>query len=194
MLATESISMRKIDRDLKYEGTMINLVVNTYVTPEGQEFKREMTEHRGAAAVLPLLGNDRVVLVEQFRPGANRKLLEIPAGCLEVGEDPRACAARELEEETGYRAGKLDTLFSFFPSPGILDEHMHIFLATDLQETGKLNPDEDEHVNTVVMTFQELRVQLRVGNIKDGKTIAALGYLFTFRPYLGADTPAAAAT
>src|SRR5690606_3835128 len=99
---------------------------------QGNEMQREVIEHPGAACIVPMLDNDTVLLVEQWRIGAKRPLWEIPAGTLDPGEDPLTCAARELAEETGCRAEKIEHLFTMFPSPGILDEKMHIFIATGL--------------------------------------------------------------
>jgi len=174
--------LRLIKRDRIYTGKLISLNVNTYADLDGNEMQREFIEHPGAAVVIPVVSKDEVILVEQFRVGAGRKLLEFPAGCIDKGEDPRQTAARELEEETGMKAGKLESLFSMYPSAGILNEQMHIFLATQLEDTGKQTLDEDEDVEIVRMSFKDLRTQMRAGNIKDGKTLAALGWLFSFRP------------
>jgi len=176
--------MHKIKREEKFVGKIITLSVNTYRDAEGREWQREVVEHPGAAAVVPLIAPGEVLLVEQYRPGANRKLLEIPAGLLEAGEDPRDCAARELEEETGHRAGKLELLFSMYPSAGLFTEQIHIFLATDLTPATDLKPDEDEHLTVQRYSLTDLKTQLRVGNLKDAKTIAALGFMFTFKPGL----------
>lgn len=157
----------------------------TLQNDEGKEFKREVIEHPGAACIIPMLDDDTVLMVEQWRVGSRKALLEIPAGTLDDGEDPMACAARELEEETGYKAGKLEHLFTMYPSPGILDEKMFIFMARDLTRT-QTHFDEDEQITTKPMSFRDLRIQLKANNIKDGKTIAALGYLMVFKPFLGA--------
>lgn len=174
--------LRLTKRDKIYEGSLISLHVNTYADLDGKELKREFIEHPGAAVVIPVVSKDEVILVEQFRVGAGRKLLEFPAGCIDAGEDPRKTAERELLEETGMKAGKLESLFSMYPSAGVLNEQMHIFLATQLEDTGTQKLDEDEDLEIVRMSFKDLRVQMRAGNIKDGKTLAALGWLFTFRP------------
>lgn len=176
--------MFKIRREEKFKGRIITVAVNRYRDAQGREWDREVVEHPGAAAVIPLVAPGEVLLVEQYRPGANRKMLEIPAGLLEAGEDPRECARRELEEEAAHRAGKLELLFSIYPSPGLFAEQMHIFLATELTPANDLKPDEDEDLTLHRMSLDELRTQLRVGNIKDAKTVAALGYLYAFKPGL----------
>lgn len=176
--------MMQLNREMTYQGSAFKVASVTLQGEDGKQVRRDVVEHPGAACIVPMLDKDTVLLVEQWRIGAKRPLWEIPAGTLDPGEDPLACAARELEEETGYRAGKLEHLFTMFPSPGILDEKMHIFLATDLS-AGTANPDEDEQISAKAFSFRDLRIQLKANNIKDGKTIAALGYLFTFKPWLG---------
>ena len=177
--------MRILNRDELLQARNFKVARITLQNDEGKQFKREVIEHPGAACILPMLDDDTVLMVEQWRIGARKALLEIPAGTLDEGEDPMACAARELEEETGYKAGKLEHLFTMYPSPGILDEKMFIFMARDLTKT-QTNFDEDEQINLKPMSFRDLRIQLKANNIKDGKTIAALGYLMVFKPFLGA--------
>lgn len=177
--------MRILNRDELLQARNFKVARITLQNDEGKEFKREVIEHPGAACILPMLDDDTVLMVEQWRIGARKALLEIPAGTLDEGEDPMTCAARELEEETGYKAGKLEHLFTMYPSPGILDEKMFIFMARDLTKT-QTNFDEDEQINLKPMSFRDLRIQLKANNIKDGKTIAALGYLMVFKPFLGA--------
>jgi len=181
--------MNQLNRETVYNGKAFKIASVTLRNAEGKEVRRDVIEHPGAACVVPMLDKDTVLLIEQWRIGAKRALWEIPAGTLDPGEDPLACAARELEEETGYKAGKLEHLLTLYPSPGILDEKMHIFLATELTK-GQTNFDEDEQITAKPFSFKELRIQLKANNIKDGKTIAALGYLFTFKPWLGADDKA----
>ncbi len=177
--------MRIMNRDELLQARNFKVARITLQNDEGKEIKREVIEHPGAACILPMLDDDTVLMVEQWRIGARKTLLEIPAGTLDEGEDPMACAARELEEETGYKAGKLEHLFTMYPSPGILDEKMFIFMARDLTKT-QTNFDEDEQISIKPMSFRDLRIQLKANNIKDGKTIAALGYLMVFKPFLGA--------
>ena len=176
--------MIQLNRENAYDGTLFKVAKVTLQNDEGKEITRDVVEHPGAACIIPMPDKDSVLLIEQWRIGAKRPLWEIPAGTLDPGEDPLACAARELEEETGFKAGKLEHLFTMYPSPGILDEKMHIFIATDLSQ-GQTKFDEDEDIKAKKFTFRDLRIQLKANNIKDGKTIAALGYLMVFKPYLG---------
>ncbi len=140
---------------------------------DGREAVREVVRHTGAAVILPELPDGRLVLEEVFRHAAGGWMVEVPAGTLEEGEAPEACAARELEEETGYRAGTLRFLGSWYPSPGILDETMHLFHATGLVAT-KASLDEDEFLEVLPVTRAEAAAMVRDGRIKDGKTLLAL--------------------
>ena len=176
--------MIQLNREQVFKGPLFNVTRVTLENAEGKQVSRDVVEHPGAACVVPMIDKDTVLLVEQWRIGAKRALWEIPAGTLDPGEDPLACAARELEEETGYKAGKLEHLFTMYPSPGILDEKMHIFVATELTK-GEQNLDDDEEIVLKPFTFRDLRIQLKANNIKDGKTIATLGYLMVFKPWLG---------
>jgi ADP-ribose pyrophosphatase len=178
--------MIQLSRRRVYEGAAFKVAEVSLQTDDGRQVRRDVVEHPGAACVIPMLDEQTVLLVEQWRIGAKRGLWEIPAGTLGPGEDPMQCAARELQEETGYKAGNLEHLFVMFPSPGILDEKMHIFLATRL-EKGQAQPEDDEDIQVKAFSFKELRIQLKANNIKDGKTIAALGYLMVFKPWLGKD-------
>ncbi len=178
--------MIQMNREKIHKGLAFDVSRVTLADDSGKEIIREVVEHPGSACVIPMLDDKTVLLIEQWRIGAKRALLEIPAGKIDPGEDPLTCAGRELEEETGYKAGKLEHLFTMYPSPGILDEKMHIFVATGLIK-GEPNPDEDEVIEPKPMSFRDLRIQLKANNIKDGKTIAALGYLLVFKPYLGTE-------
>ncbi len=140
---------------------------------DGREIAREVIRHAGAAVVLPETGDGRLVLVRVFRHAAGGWMVEAPAGTLEPGEAPEACAARELTEETGWRAGRLRALGSWYPSPGLFDETMHLFHATGLTPAGRA-PEEDELVEPLVLTPAEAAAAVRDGTIRDGKTLLAL--------------------
>jgi ADP-ribose pyrophosphatase len=140
---------------------------------DGSEVVREVIRHPGAAVILPLLPDGRIMLVRVWRHAARAWLLEVPAGTLESGEDPAACAARELEEETGYVAECIEPLGSWLPSPSILAETMHLYRATGLRAT-ETNLDDDEHLEPVPMTTDEIVRSMGDGGITDGKTLLAL--------------------
>ena len=134
---------------------------------------REVVEHPGAVGIVALKENGDIVMVKQYRKAVEQVLLELPAGKLEQGENPLDCAARELTEETGYTAGDLRYLVSFYTSPGFSNEIMHMFLATNLKE-GKKDPDDDEMVETVEISRDRAIDMILKGEIKDGKTIAGI--------------------
>ena len=129
--------------------------------------------HPGAVVILPLLDARRVVLIRQQRVAVSQVLWELPAGTREVGEAPESTARRELREETGYRAGHMDSLGKFYTSPGILDELMYAYLATDLTFEGQAL-EEDERIETEVVSVGDVRRMVLSGEIQDGKSIAAL--------------------
>lgn len=156
-----------------YEGKIINLRVDTVELPDKKYSKREIVEHSGASAVVPLTMDGQVILVKQFRKPMEEIMFEIPAGRLETKESPKNCALRELAEETGYSAGLFEELVSFYPSPGFSNEVIHIFLARDLTE-GNAKPDEDEYLEVKKFSLEEALKMVDEGVIKDSKTIIGL--------------------
>jgi len=156
-----------------YNGKIVKLRVDKVELPNGNTSSREIVEHPGAVCILPLKEDGRVVLVNQFRKPIEKILLELPAGKLEKGEKPEACAVRELTEETGYRAGKMEYIFSFYTTPGFSNEILHLFLATELIP-GECNPDGDEMVEVVEIELGELVDMITKGEIKDSKTIMGI--------------------
>lgn len=156
-----------------YEGKVISLRVDTVELPDQKYSKREIVEHAGAAAVVPITTDGQVVLVRQFRKPMEEIMLEIPAGRLELKETPENCALRELAEETGYSVGSVEPLTIYYPSPGFSTERIHIFLASDLTE-GRATPDEDEYLEVVTMPMEEALSMILDGSIKDSKTIIGL--------------------
>ncbi|MGI6698116.1 MAG: NUDIX hydrolase [Clostridiales bacterium] len=156
-----------------YKGRIINLRLDSVVLENGNTALREVVEHPGAVGVIALKDNGDIVMVKQYRKAAEQVLLELPAGKLEQGEDPAECAARELTEETGYTAGDLRYLVSFYTSPGFSNEVMYMFLATGLRE-GENDPDDDEMVETVEISRDRAMEMILKGEIKDGKTIAGI--------------------
>ena len=140
---------------------------------DGKTIQKEIVRHPGSVVILPILNDNQVCLIRNFRLAVNQPLLELPAGTLEPGEAPLHCAERELIEETGYTAGKLEALTSFLAAPGILDERMHMFLATDLV-AGQPDREADEEIENVIMPFEETLELIRTGAIEDAKTIVGL--------------------
>ena len=164
---------KRVGSERIFEGRIISLKVDRVELPSGKVTTREVVEHSGAVAVIGFLREDRVVLVRQFRYPAGREMLEIPAGGLHPGEDPAEAAARELEEETGFRAGKLAKIAEFYTTPGFTNEIMHLYLAEGL-EGSRPNPDEDEFLEVEIWPLSEALEAARDGRIRDGKTIAGL--------------------
>ena len=159
-----------VEREFVYRGRIINLRLDTVRLSDGKETLREIVEHPGAVAVVPILPDGKVVLVRQYRKAVEEVLLEIPAGKLEEGESPEVCVVRELEEETGFRAGKISRILSYFPTPGFSDECIHLFKAAELQK-GKKNLQPDELIETVSLSVSEIVKLIKEGGIKDSKTI-----------------------
>ncbi len=133
----------------------------------------QVIRHPGSAVILPLISDDELVVIHNFRPALDREIIEIPAGTLEPGEDPLACAMRELAEETGYRAGSMEPLVECWPTPGICDEKMRIFVARDLT-AGATNFDAGERIRVATMGYDAALRAIATGAIQDAKTIVAL--------------------
>lgn len=150
----------------------MNLRVDQVELDDGKPTVREVVEHRGAAAIVPLL-QDKVVLVRQFRYAVGSELLEIPAGTLEQGEDPEACAMRELEEETGYKCDKLRKMLECFMAPGYSTEKIHFYLARNL-ELSKMRTEDDERIQTEAIPIATAMEKIRNGEIHDAKTVCGL--------------------
>lgn len=156
-----------------YTGKVITLNIDTVRLPNGVTIDLEMVRHPGASAVVPIKDDGTLVLIRQFRHAAGGFIYEIPAGKLHPGEDPKICAARELEEEIGYRAGGLELLSSIFTAPGFTDEIIHVYKATDLTKT-KQNLDRDEVLDIVEMPLREAMAMIQDGRIRDAKTMIGL--------------------
>lgn len=159
-----------------HEGNTINLRVDTVRVPSGKTSTREVVEHRGAVAVLPIDAEGRLLLVRQYRLPARAVLLEVPAGGIDPDEEPGLAAHRELREETGYDCRELSFLFRFFVAPGYSEEEIHCFIARDLFESDQA-VDSDEIFELVRMTPEEAANAVERGDIVDGKSIAmAMAY------------------
>ncbi len=148
--------------------------------PDGSRHVREVVRHPGAVVILPLLDDGRICFVRNYRVAVAQTLIELPAGTLEPDEDPAATALRELAEETGYRAGRLEHLITFCMSPGILDEQMHLYLAQDLRP-GPTALEAGEDIQSLLCTWDEALQMARQGDIHDGKSLVGLLYYRTFR-------------
>jgi ADP-ribose pyrophosphatase len=164
----ETLSSRRL-----YEGAVVKLRLDCVRLPSGRETLREVVEHNGAVTVVAVDREGRVLLVRQHRHPVGRPLLELPAGTLDRGEEPEACAARELEEETGFRAGRLERLGGFFVAPGYCTEYIQAYLATEL-EPGRAGGDEDEEMQVLALPLAEVLRLVDSGGLEDAKSLAAL--------------------
>ena len=152
----------------------------TYAGPDGQAVVRDIVVHPGAVVIIPWLDDGSLVMIRNYRHPVEEELLELPAGTLEPLEEPIQTAARELEEETGYVAGKLEPFMEFFTTPGICTELMRCFVACDLTQTQqRLSPT--EQIRVEVVRADRARRAIWDGSIRDGKTIAVLGAYFLKR-------------
>jgi ADP-ribose pyrophosphatase len=151
----------------------------TQTTPDGTEHSKEIVRHPGAVTLLPLLDDGRVCFVQNYRVSVGQTLIELPAGTLEPGEDPAVAARRELAEETGYRAGRIEHLATFYMSPGILDERMVFYLATALTP-GPMSLDAGEDIQPLVTTWSEAIAMVHDGRIRDAKSMLGLLYYQAF--------------
>ena len=159
-----------------HHGHIIDVYRSWFRAPDGSEIVRDVVRHPGAVAALPLLESGEVVLVRQFRAPFGREMLEIPAGKLDVaGEDLAVAASRELAEEVGLAAGRMEPLVRFNGSVGFCDEVIHVFLATELTEVARRRQGpEEEHMEEVRLTLDDALAQVWSGDITDGKTVVGL--------------------
>ena len=161
--------------EVVYNGRRIRVERQAVPGTDGGERWYDLVVHPGAAVVLPVLADGRVLLIRNYRFAVAQTLLELPAGTLDDGEPALECARRELAEETGYRAGKLEPLVSFYSSPGFCDERLEAFLATELV-LGETAREVGERIENTPMEYEEALTAIGDGRIMDGKTIAALLY------------------
>ena len=166
--------------DILLQTSRFRVVRESYSTSSGQVRTREIVRHPGAVVIVPLLADGQVCLINNFRIAARQTLIELPAGTLELNEPPATTAERELIEETGYRAARIEPLHAFYLSPGILDERMHLFLATDLT-LGETAREVGEEIENLVVPWDQAIAMIFNGQIQDAKTIVGLLYVDQMR-------------
>lgn len=167
------MSIRLISSKRIYKGRLIDLTLDTLCVRKTHIF-RETIHHPGSCVIIPQLEDGSIIFVRQFRYPAGKELLEIPAGGIEKDETPHQCAARELKEEVGYKAGFWKKLLDFYPCPGYSTEKLHLFLARNLKPVSIRKSDTDELIKTYIINFKDAVKLIKNGKIKDAKTIIGL--------------------
>lgn len=164
---------RVVEKQVLYAGTKVHLELHHLRDENDRKYKREIVVHPGAAVILPILPDGRVILIKTYRYAVGEHLYELPAGTIDPGETPINCAGRELMEETGYVASKLTRLSSFYSSPGVMTEKMHAYLATGLlPHAGEKDVGEEIELHPV--SYNEAMRMVTEGDIVDAKTITTL--------------------
>jgi ADP-ribose pyrophosphatase len=177
--------MTKLSARRVYDGRVINVDIDTVRFPNGSTGELEMVRHPGASAVVPFLtdplGEDpQILLIKQFRHAADAFIYEVPAGKLEGGEPPIECAHRELREETGCTAEKMEHIYTLYTTPGFTDEKIHVFMATGLTR-GAVAHEKDEFMTMETVTLSRALELVKAGELADAKTALALLYVAGFR-------------
>lgn len=166
--------IKRINRELKYEGSIVKVYMDEVELPDGKIAKWDFINHDGAAAVVPVTEDGKILMVKQYRNALDRYTLEIPAGKLDDKmEETKVCAARELEEETGYKAGKLELLITLRTWLAFTNEKIDVYVATDLTPT-KQHLDEDEFIDVKAYELEELKEMIFRGELQDTKSISAI--------------------
>ncbi len=172
--------MKVIEQKFEFEGRRIAVRRDRIVDDSGREATREVVVHPGAVSIVAMLPSDRVVLINQYRYATGEELVEIPAGTMEVGEDPIDTARRELEEETGYRAKRLELRATYYTTPGFSNELMYLYQASELTlEEQRL--DNDEAIEVSVIHCEQALRMVQEGRIRDAKTIVGLLTVLAWR-------------
>lgn len=169
----KNVEHRRLKTERVYDGKLLRIDRDQVLLPNGRETVLEMVRHPGASAVVPFVSDDEILLVRQFRYATDGYILEAPAGTLDPGEQPEACARREVEEEVGYRPGRLERLGCIYTTPGFTDERIHLWAAHDMTASQQ-KLDEDEVLSVVRLPFADALEKVRCGEITDGKTVCAL--------------------
>ncbi len=164
---------KRIQRELIHQGHIIDYYTDTMEIPNGKTAKWDFIQHKGAAAIVPVDQDGKIIMVRQYRNAIEKYSLEIPAGGLNSGEDMKTCAQRELEEETGYRSEKIEHLIDLYTTVAFCNEKIGIYYTNELIES-KQNLDEDEFVTVERFSLEELVDMIFTGVIDDAKTISAI--------------------
>ena len=168
-----------LSSEMIYQGRVFGLRRDEVVEPSGLRATREVITHPGSVVVLPVLPDGRIVMIRQYRHATRQYLWELVAGRKEPEETPKQGAARELLEETGYRAKRYKVFLDVFPSPGFLEERMYLLLAEGLT-AGEAQPEEDEKIEVRPFKLKELKQMIKSGRLRDAKSIGGILYYLTF--------------
>ena len=168
-----------LNSEIVYQGPVFGVRRDQVLEPGGLRTTREVITHSGSVVVLPVLPDKRIVLIRQYRHATRQYLWELVAGRMDEGESVKEAAARELLEETGYRAKSFKVFLDVFPTPGFLEERMYILLAEGLT-AGEAQPEEDEKIQTRSYSLKQLKQMIRKGQLHDAKSIAGILYYLTF--------------
>lgn len=160
-------------RRVIYHGSKIDLALQSVVLSNGEVAEREVVVHRGAVVLVPLLADGRVCLIRNRRYTIGQTLIEFPAGTIDPSESPDVTAARELEEETGYRAGRIERIADWYVSPGVMTERMYLYLCRDLSP-GRLDHQLDESIEPLLVRWTDAQAMARSGQIEDAKTMLGI--------------------
>lgn len=171
---SEPFFEKTIAKRVIHKGKLITLREDVVKSVKGQ-FDREIVEHPGAVAIIPIIGKD-VVVIKQYRHAIERAIYELPAGTLGNGEDPEECARRELLEETGYTGSSFQKILELYPAPGYSTEVIYLYLATNLTKT-KQRPEKDEHIKVLTIDLENVLQMIERKEIKDAKSIIGILYL-----------------
>ena len=156
-----------------FRGSFLDVIMDEVILPDGNTGTREWINHPGAICCIPVLENGNICLIQQYRYSVRKHMIELPAGKLDIGEKPKDCAKRELEEEIGYKANNIKLLTVMYPAVGFANEKMYLFIAKELKKT-KINLDQDEFIQLVPKTLEEAIQMIWDGQISDAKTIIGL--------------------
>lgn len=179
MAKTTSEKAKILGSEMIYQGPVFGLRRDEVIEPTGLRARREVITHPGSVVVLPVLDDGRIVMIRQYRHATRQYLWELVAGRKEPEETPKQGAARELLEETGYRAKRFKVFLDVFPTPGFLEERMYLVLAEGLK-AGEAQPEEDEKIEVRAYKMKELTEMIKKGRLKDAKSVAGILYYLTF--------------
>lgn len=174
MTDKQTLNFKTIEHNKIFEGRVVNLYKDKIQYDEGQIEYREVVEHYGGSVALAMPDKNNIMLINQFRHPINKFILELPAGKLNLNEDPLECAKRELKEETGYSAKNWKKIISFYTSPGYSSEMLHIYLATDLTAGEQSLELGEKHIRVLTMNIDEAIKKIKCEEITDGKTVIGI--------------------